>query len=150
MIKKKKGEIEMKKLIIGITILFLLIGIVSATQFDDLKAPDGFEGMMMGTSMKNGDAKVSILVDKQVDNPTAFQNVTDSLSAQTVTPLGDHIYKFTDSKLNCRGVVEAVTIDGIKYVVWFEDDNGADGSVDDLLSSLKEFNSVNGLQPIAP
>ena len=150
MIKKKKGEIEMKKLIIGITILFLLIGIVSATQFNDLKAPDGFEGMMMGTSMKNGDAKVSILVDKQVDNPTAFQNVTDSLSAQTVTPLGDHIYKFTDSKLNCRGVVEAVTIDGIKYVVWFEDDNGADGSVDDLLSSLKEFNSVNGLQPIAP
>ena len=138
------------KILIGTLLLFLVIGVATASQFNDLKAPDGFEGMMIGTSMKNGDANVSILVDKQVDNPTAFQNVTDSLSAQTVTPLGDHIYKFTDSKLNCRGVVEAVTIDGIKYVVWFEDDNGADGSVDDLLSSLKEFNSVNGLQPIAP
>ena len=138
------------KILIGISILFLVMGIVTASQFDDLKAPDGYEGMMMGTSMKEGNSQISIVVDKQVNNPTAFQNVTDSLSAQTVTPLGEHIYKFVDSKLNCRGVEEAVTIDGIKYVVWFEDDSGADGSVDELLSALKEFNSINNLQPIAP
>jgi hypothetical protein len=100
--------------------------------------------------MKNDDHNVSILIEKQVEDPTAFQNVTDSLSAMTVTPLENHIYKFSDSKINCRGVQEAVTIDGIKYVVIFEDDSGADGSIDGLLSALKEFNSVNGLQPIAP
>lgn len=138
------------KILIGISILFLVMGIVTASQFDDLKAPDGYEGMMMGTSMKEGNSQISIVVDKQVNNPTAFQNVTDSLSAQTVTPLGEHIYKFSDSKLNCRGVEEAVTIDGIKYVVWIEDDSGADGSVDELLSALKEFNSINNIQPIAP
>lgn len=130
--------------------LFLLMGIVCASNFNDLKAPDGFDGMMDGTSMKTGDSKVTIWVEKQADNPTAFQNVTDDKSAQVVTPLEDHIYKFTDSKLNCRGVEEAVTINGIKCVVSFEDDSGADGSVDDLLSSLKEFNSINNLQPIAP
>ena len=41
----------MKRIIIGIAIIFLLMGIVSASQFDDLKAPEGFEGMMDGTSM---------------------------------------------------------------------------------------------------
>ena len=138
------------KILIGISILFLVMGIVTASQFDDLKSPEGFEGMMMGTAMKNGDVTVSIVVDKQVNNPTAFQNVTNDLSTHVVTPLGDHIYKFMDSKSNYRGVEEAVTIDGIKYVVWIEDDSGAAGSVDDLLSSLKEFNSINGLQPIAP
>lgn len=139
-----------RKSILILTLLFLVIGIASASQFDDLKAPEGFEGMMMGTSMKNDNHNVSILIEKQIEDPTAFQNVTDDLSAMTVTPLEDHIYKFSDSKINCRGVQEAVTIDGIKYVVIFEDDSGADGSIDSLLSALKEFNSVNGLQPIAP
>lgn len=136
------------KILIATALLLLIIGTATATQLDSLKAPNGYEDMVAGMTQKLDDSHVFLCTDKMEYNQNVFENYTDNLTDQTVTPLGNNIYKYVDTKLNCCGVQEKVKLDGIEYLVYIEDDNGVDGDIDSYLASMKEFNKANNLQPM--
>jgi len=124
------------------------MGAVCATQYDNLKAPAGYETMAAGISEKLDNHDVYFYVGEMEFNKDIFENKTDDYTNQVVTPLEDNIYKFVDSKLSSCGVQEKVKLDGKEYLISIVDEQGADGDIDSYLTTMKEFNKINNLIPM--
>ncbi len=136
----------MKKIAIGITILILLIGIVSATGINDFKAPNGWDNKGNGAFFSPNPGE-GILVMEYND-----ENVKDFIDNEFVTIKKDtstNIMTYKDSDLKQHGSMEIVEVDGNKFIVqsWAGDQSTASDNI--LLSNLYNFNTVNNLTPIA-
>lgn len=135
----------MKKIVLGILIVFIAMGIVAAAQADSLKAPSGYEDMMgTGVSNKLDNREVFVYVGEMEFN----QGIFDSNENQTVTLMEDNMYKFSDTSLNECGVQEKVKMDGKEYLVSIVDESTSDGDFNSYLTTLKEFNNLNHLIPL--
>ena len=132
------------KIVIGLLLMFLVIGTVCAAQYDDLKAPAGYEDMAAGISEKLDNQDVYFYVGEMEYNKEVFDNDT----TQTVTLLEDNIYKFVDTALDDSGVQEKVKLDGKEYLVAIVDEGSIDGDIDSYLTAMKEFNKLNNLIPL--
>ena len=135
------------KIIIGISILFLLITTVSATDIDKLKVPSGYSNLKNGTSMLN-DGHTQLYIGKMDNNPDVFEsNINEQY---IVSNIGNNTYLFTDELLNVYGFQEKVTIDGVDYLVSISKDSPLSNADKTLLKEdLEKFNKDNNLKPIA-
>ena len=133
------------KILIGISILFLCLGIVTASQYDDLKGINGYEDMIAGISENLDNKDIYFYVGEMEVNKGIFDNTT----GVTVIEINDtEIYTFVDTDLDCCGVQEKVMLDGKEYLVSIVDESGINGNLDEYYKSLEEFNKVNNLVPL--
>ena len=129
----------MKKIILLITLLFLLVGAVSAFDVDDFKVPDYFGDLNGGQSINEIDSSIQFYIydfdaaDYQSDNE------------YDVTHLENDTYKVYDKTLQTTGIQEKVTVDGKDFTVYLF------GKTDfeNLEGYLSQFNELNDVEPIA-
>lgn len=142
------------KIVTAITILFLVMGIVTATDIDNLKCPNGWEAIGGGSYHGIGDSQgmgngqnMMIMEYTPANCGDFFENVTDE--SYYVYQNDDNTYNFTDWEYgNEEGCFEVVEIDGKQYFLIFSEniDNEYDVSIYDV---MMEFNELNNLKPIA-
>ena len=133
------------KILIGIGVLFLLIGTVSAADFVDMfKAPSSLEPM--GTNSFVDREGHNILID-ELDNDaitTWLQNDTDP--EYLVQKYNDTTYIATDDENDCY-IHEVVEKDGKKYLITSWTPKGA-METEVINKNLEEFNKLNNLEPL--
>ena len=102
------------KLIIGISLILLLIGTVSATNIDDLKTPDECDNLKDGVAAFTNHIDRMLYVEKVSGDYVAdwFTNTSD----MTVSNVEDNIYLYSDETLEIYGYQEIVEIDGVTYM----------------------------------
>lgn len=150
MINKKKGGKNMKnitKLLIGIGILFLLMGIVCATDIDKLKVPENCKELKNGTAAFTNHIDRMLYVEKVGDDYKSdwFTNSSDL----TVSNVSDNIYLYSSDSFKTYGYQEIVNIDGDNYMVSINQGSQlSPGEEKILLESMKEFNKLNDLKPV--
>ena len=134
------------KIIIAITLLFLIVGIATAavTDVDYLKAPTGFEDFLAGMSQKTDNNNMYITIEEMEFNKDAFKNA----NGINVERIDENFYKFVDANGSFCGAQEKVKINGVEYLVYVEDDSTSDGDFNSYVELLKEFNKLNNLKPI--
>lgn len=146
----------MVKIMIGIAMLFMVVGMVYATDINKLKCPEGWESAGNGMYHEIGDSsglsngRNMIIMDYTPDNcDEFFENVTEE--SYYVFKNNDNTYNFTDYVMNKdEGCFEVVEIDGKQYFLLFS--SNIDNDYKDCLSvydSMLEFNKLNNLKPIA-
>lgn len=144
------------KIIIGISILFLLIGGVSAALNSGLKAPDEFEKSIYWErnnesdiySLKN-DNNTLFYIDKYSDDlyDTLFKD--DAEFDYHVNPVSDNIFMGKDNSLHDGYVMEVIEYNGEKYIINIcISDNPDNARIKDSADYLTEFNKLNNVQPI--
>ena len=137
----------MRKIVIGITMLLLLLGVVYAVNIDDLKVPVGYSDIKDGISMLN-DGHTQLYIGKMDDNPGVFESNIDE--QYIVTDIGNNTYLVTDDSVKMYGFQEKVTIDGVDYLVSISKDSPLSNADRTLLKEdLDKFNELNNLKPIA-
>ena len=157
MIIKKCGEKNMKtitKILIGISILFLLMGLGAAADVNNLKCPDGWESIGGGSYHEKGLSQgegnghnLMIMEYDATDSADFFENSTED--SYYVFKNSDNTYNYTDWILNNdEGCFEVVKIDGKEYLLIFSSniDNDYDKNIYDI---MLDFNKLNNLKPIA-
>ena len=143
------------KILIGISILFLLIGSVTATDINNLKVPDGWESIGHGNYHEIGESKGqgsgrNMILQKWYDGlkEEYYNNITEE--SYYVNNNGDNTYNYTDNMNGDYGCFEVVEIDGEKYFINFwslinsELKKGAPTNYEVMM----EFNKLNNLKPI--
>ena len=142
------------KIIIGISILFLLIGMVSATDINNLKVPDGWKAIGGGSYHEEGDSPgqgsgQNMMIEKWYDGlkDEYYQNITEE--QYTVTDTGNNTYMYIDDLNQNAGSFEVVEIDGEKYFVnfWTVDNMDVEEIADTSLF-MQEFNKLNNFEPV--
>lgn len=133
------------KILAAISVLFLLMGFVSAFEFEDLAVPDGCEEQAPGVYGINGSDDFILYFGEFEANEGAF----NSSSNYNVTPIGGNLYFFADSDVGFSGVEEKITIDDVDYLVSVSkiDDQNANQSM--CKDVLAEFNKLNNFTPVA-
>lgn len=135
------------KLLLGIGILFLLIGSATAFDVDTLKTPFGYSDIKDGTAMLN-DGHTQLYVGKMDDNPDVFESNVEE--QYIISDIGNNTYLFTDDLLQMYGFQEKVNIDGVDYLVSISKDSPLSNADRTLLKEdLDKFNEKNNLEPIA-
>lgn len=143
------------KIILATLILFLTIGIVAATDINNLKCPDGWESIGGGNYHEIGDSAgagsgQNMMIQKWSDDfkDEYYQNITDE--QYTVKDAGNNTFMYIDALNEDAGSFEVVEIDGEKYFVnfWTVDYTDVDKLADTGLF-MSEFNKLNNLEPIA-
>ena len=141
------------KLLLGIGILFLLIGSVAAVKVDSLQTiPDYTDWDDLGYSNYTTNSNRYFFVEKVTDFDDEFKdewfnNHTD-LEYMT-TPIGDNIYYFEDDSFEFYGYQEVVDVDGQKYMVSINQNSHlSPGEKNLYLQDLKDFNKLNNLEPV--
>ena len=144
----------MKKIIIGITLLFLLIGSVTAFEISNLKTLDDYtsfdgNGQSNYTTNQNRYFLVEKIAGFDDEFKTEwFENHSD-LEFKTY-PVGDNIFYAEDNTFNFYGYQEVIEADGDYYKVnIYQDSKLSPSEMNGFLSDLKEFNKKNSLEPIA-
>ena len=147
---------NLTKILIGIGILFLLIGVVTATDINKLKTPEGWEptsnGMYheIGESSGAGSGRNLMIMNYTPDTcGEFFENVTSENYFVFKNP--DNTYNYSDVVVNRdEGYFEVVEIDGNQYFLLFSSniDNDYTSKLS-LYDAMLEFNKLNGLKPIA-
>ena len=159
MIKKKNrwwGKImKIWKIITIITITFLLIGIVSATDIDNLKVPDGWKSLGGGSYHEIGDSP-----GQGNGRNMMIQESSDSIVEEYTTNLTednyyafkntDNTWNYTDGSNQDSGCFEVVKIDGKDYFVVFSTADDVEFTSDTLTTYelMMEFNKLNNLDPV--
>ena len=89
------------KIITALTILFLFIGMVSATDINNLKVPDGWKALGGGSYHEEGDSPgqgsgQNMMIQKWDDSfkEEYYQNITEE--QYTVTDTGNNTYMYID------------------------------------------------------
>ena len=135
------------KLIIGISLMLLLIGTVSATNIDDLKTPDDCNALKDGVAAFTNHIDRMFYVEKAGDNYK--EDWFTNTSEMTVSNVGDNIYLYSDDVLKTYGYQEIVNIDGIDYLISIDQISKLSPSEEkSLLDDMKEFNKLNNLEPV--
>lgn len=142
------------KILIGISILFLLLGSAAAFEINSLKTlPDytswdanGFSNYTTNSDRYFCVEKIGAFDDDFKDE--WFNNHTDFKF--TVKPVGDNIYNMADDTFNFYGYQEVVEDNGDYYMVSINQNSKLSPSeLNGFLKDLKEFNKLNNLEPIA-
>ena len=131
----------------GISILFLLIGAVSATDIDKFQTPEDCKELKDGTAAFTNHIDRMLYVEKAGDDYKAdwFTNTSDMI----VSNVGDNIYLYSDDVLKTYGYQEIINIDGVDYMVSINQGSKlSPGEEKMLLEDMKEFNKLNNLEPI--
>lgn len=143
-----------KKIVIGTLFLFLLIGITSAADINNLKCPDGWESVGGGsyheidesTGMGSGQ---NMMIEKWSDSlkDEYYQNSTED--QYTVIEDANNTFMYVDSLNQNAGCFEVVEIDGEKYFVnfWTADYTDSEEIADTTYFMVK-FNELNNLKSI--
>ena len=143
------------KIIIATLILFITIGIVAATDINNLNMPDGWESLNDGTYHEIGDSAgggsgQNMIIQKWADSlkDEYYQNITDE--EYTVMDTGNNTFMYIDDLNENAGSFEVVEIDGEKYFVnfWTVDYTDTE-EITDTSFFLVKFNELNDLEPIA-
>ena len=132
----------MKKIIkitIGITILFLIMGAVSAINVDDFKTPYSFGKFNGGQSINEIDSSIQIYIYEFDAADYTSDNDFD------VTPLENNTYKVYDKTMKSYGVQEKISKDGKDFTVYLFGNT----DFDNLQGYLNQFNKENNVEPIA-
>ena len=145
--------IMIKKITITLFLLFLLVGIASATDYKELKVPDGWESMHNGNYHELGDSpgqgsgrNIMIMEYNNANCADFLEN--NSEDNYFIYKNSDGSYNYTDEVINYDiGCFEVVKIDGKEYFVLFSSNIGKsyDGTINDI---MLEFNKLNNLKPI--
>lgn len=135
------------KILLGISILLLIIGVASATDIDALKTPDQCQNLKDGCAAFDNHIDRMLYVEKAGDDYKAdwFTNTSDMI----VSNVGDNIYLYSDDVLKTYGYQEIINIDGVDYMVSINQGSKlSPGEEKMLLEDMKEFNKLNNLEPI--
>lgn len=133
------------KILIGILLIFLVIGTACAVNVSDLKVPIGYNEETEGYYYLNTDEDTHLYIGKLSDNEGVFETTSDYF----VVGIGDNFYTFEDILVNSYGVQEKVNIDGEDYLVSIDKTTPlSDTDRTMFIEDLKDFNSKNNLQPI--
>ena len=142
------------KILTIITITFLLIGIVSATDIDNLKVPDGWKSIGGGSYHEEGDSAgqgsgQNMMIEKWSDSfkDEFYQNNTDE--QYTVIEDGNHTFMYIDDLNQMAGCFEVVEIDNEKYFVnfWTVEYRNSE-EIADTSYFMVQFNELNNLEPL--
>ena len=139
-----------RKIIIGVLLLFLLIGAVSAVEYTSLKVPKNFKAFdTFGVSEKETDGRVQLTVVPVKDDAIKYMTGNGDESQ-------DHIFKYTDfgysakeGKFGYEGYTEVAEIDGEQFIVSVLFDSQMSPSEEtEFLDALTEFNKLNNITPV--
>ena len=142
------------KIIIGVLLIFLVIGIAAATDVDNLKVPEGWESIgdgsyhEIGDSPGEGSGRNMMIMEYTDSNCNEFfENGTDDYY---IFKNDDGSYNFTDWTVNRdEGCFEVVEIDGNQYFLFFSSNIDNDYSSElSIFDVVLEFNKLNNLTPI--
>lgn len=141
------------KIILGIGILFLLIGSVAAFEINELKTiPDYTDWDANGYSNYTTNSNRYFLVEKiaSLDDDFKDEWFTNHTDWEfTAYPVGDNIYYAEDRNFNFYGYEEVVEIEGEHYMVSINQNSKlSPGEMNWYLQDLKDFNKLNNLEPI--
>ena len=142
------------KIIIGLSVLLLLIGMVSATDINNLKVPDGWKSLGDGSYHEEGDSPgqgsgQNMMIQKWSDSfkNEYYQNNSDE--KYSVQDTGNNTFMYIDDMNQNAGSFEVVEIDGQKYFVNFWTVNNMDvEKIADTSLFMQEFNKLNNLEPV--
>ena len=142
------------KIIIGLSVLLLLIGMVSATDINNLKVPDGWKSLGDGSYHEEGDSPgqgsgQNMMIQKWSDSfkDEYYQNNSDE--KYSVQDTGNNTFMYIDDMNQNAGSFEVVEIDGQKYFVNFWTVNNMDvEKIADTSLFMQEFNQLNNLEPV--
>lgn len=128
------------KIIIGIAILFLTIGIASAVDPDNFKpAPTFGEFDNGGQSINQIDSSIQMIV-----YPFDAADYTSNDDFD-VTPLENNTYKVYDKIMKSYGVQEKISMNDTDFTVYIIGNT----DFDNLQGFLTQFNKANDVEPIA-
>ena len=142
------------KILIGITLLFLVMGIVCATDVNNLKMPDKWESIGSGNYHEIGDSpgagsgrNMMIMDYTNANCDDFFKNGTEDYF---IFKNADGSYNFTDAGNDDYGCFEVVNIDGKDYFVWFSTNINFefDKNTKTIYELMLEFNKLNNLKPV--
>ena len=141
------------KIIIGITLLFLLLGSAAAFEINNLKTLDGYNTWdNNGYSNYTTNSNRYFIVEKITDFDDDFKNewfTNHPENKYTAEHVEDNIYRMADETFNLYGYQEVVEIDGTNYMVSINQNSKlSPGEESDFLDDLKEFNKLNNLEPL--
>ena len=141
------------KIIIGLLLLFLLIGTCAAFEVSELKTLDGyndFDGVFSNYTT-NTDRYFCVEKIHSFDDTFKdewFNNHTEL--EFTTYPVGDNIWYVEDDTFEFYGYQEVAEIDGDYYMVSVNQNSHlSPGEKNLYLQDLKDFNKLNNLEPIA-
>ena len=138
------------KILIGLLLMFLIIGTACAVEYTSLKNPKDFKAFdTFGVSEKETDGRVQLTVVPINDDAVKYMKA-NGLESQ------DHIFKYTDfgysakdGKFGYEGYTEVADINGEQCVVSVLFDSKMSPSEEkEFLNALTEFNELNNLTPI--
>ena len=134
------------EILIGIGILFLLIGSVAAIDIDDMKVPFGYSNLEDGVAMLN-DGHTELYIGKLAENPGVFESNIEE--GYVVSDIGNNTYYFIDDGMQMYGLQEKVNIDNVDYIVSVSKDSELSNADKTLLKEdLENFNELNNLKPL--
>lgn len=156
-IKKNYGEKNMKKIItilIGISILFLLLGSAAAFEINSLKTlPDYTAWDANGYSNYTTNSNRYFCVEKIGTFDDDFKDEWFNNHPEydyTTETVGNNIYKMADNNFKFYGYQEVVEDGGDYYMVSINQNSKMSPSEEtSFLNDLKEFNKLNNLEPVA-
>ena len=142
------------KILIGVSLILLLIGTVSAFEIKELKTLDDYDAFdVNGCSNYTTNHDRYFLVEKihSFDEDFIdewFNNHTDM--KYSATPVEGDIYYCEDGTFEFYCYQEVVTIDGEYYMVSINQGSKlSPGEMDGFLKDLKEFNKLNNLETVS-
>ena len=143
------------KILIGLMLMFLVIGIAAATDVNNLQVPDGWESIGGGSYHEIGDSPGegsgrNMMIMEYTDSncDEFFENGTDDYY---IFKNDDGSYNFTDWTVNRdEGCFEVVEIDGNQYFLFFSTNIDNDYSSElSIFDVMLEFNKLNNLEPVS-
>ena len=143
------------KIIIGITIIFLLIGVAYAANNNEIfKAPSSLNKMAKDNFVDGQGHNIQISEDTDSNHKVWFENSTEA--GYVVTPYegNNSFYMYRDASetdpntAEAVGVIEIVEKDGSKYIISSWSAKDTDSDFKKVAENLLEFNKLNNLKPI--
>ncbi len=132
----------------AVSILFLVMGIVVATDINKLNMPNGWENSNDGVyrQVVKNIGSDGYFMNIQKLNDTIKNDFYNHPSSSThIVDKGNNTFTFTDAK---AGSFEVVEIDGEKYFVMFWTAYSNDGNVNEAYDFMMQFNNLNGFEPV--
>ena len=143
------------KIIIGISILFLLIGMVSATDINNMKVPDGWKALGGGSYHEEGISQGqgsgrNMMIQESSDSIVDEYTTNVTADNYYVYANSDNTYNYTDGSNQDSGCFEVVDIDGKDYFIVFSTLDNVEFTSDTLTTYelMMEFNKLNNLEPV--
>ena len=141
------------KILIGLTLMFLIIGTAAAFEVNELKTlPDYTDWDANGYSNYTTNSNRYFVVEKIASFDDDFKDEWFKNHTEwkyTAYPVGDNIWYAEDKTFNFYGYEEVVNIDGDNYMVSINQNSHlSPGEMNLYLKDLKELNKLNTLNPV--